>query len=224
MKLNNLTKCLLLAMVAASPLANAESQYPAANFEPVIVTQDSALIAKHAESKPSSAASSNNTHSNSSTASNSPVKDSEPKVVAGKTEESSNLPMILAAAGLGAAVFWLMRKPATATNTQAQSFESAASGTTGVAKYVQELPGSGSAATTGVARYISALPPVAAPKAETGVAKYIKAIPAAAEKVTVSAVSGPTGVEKYINALPQPPKPAVDTGVAKYLKSQGLAV
>jgi hypothetical protein len=210
-------------MVAASPLANAESQYPAANFEPVIVTQDSALIAKHAESKPGSAVSSTNASSNASTTSKSAVTNSEPEVVAAKTEESSNLPMILVAAGLGAAVFWFMRKPAVATNTQAQSFESTASGTTGVARYVQELPGSGSAATTGVARYISALPPVTPPKPETGVAKYIKAIPAAEKPVAVSAPSGPTGVEKYISALPQPPKPAVDTGVAKYLKSQGLA-
>ena len=48
--MNHLTKSLLIAMLAASPLANAqESQYPAADFKPEIISQDAGLIAKHAE-------------------------------------------------------------------------------------------------------------------------------------------------------------------------------
>ena len=49
MKLRNLTKSVLVALMVASPLVGAESQYPAADFQPEIIKQDAELIKQHAE-------------------------------------------------------------------------------------------------------------------------------------------------------------------------------
>jgi len=93
MKVRNLTKSVLVALMISSPMVGAETQYPAADFQPEIIKQDQELIAK-TSSTPSSAASSSS--SSSSSSSNNSSK-SEPKytssapAVAAPAEDSSNL-------------------------------------------------------------------------------------------------------------------------------------
>lgn len=242
MKLRNLTKSVLVALVIVSPLASAETQYPAADFKPEIIKQDADLIAKHAEANKSTTSSapaesarpSAATSSKTETVSNAaePSAKSEPVAAATKSEESSNLPLILVGAIGAAAAFWFMRKPKSsgalegaAVASAAQPVASAAPGATGVARYISGNLGDASvpANETGVARYIRSMPPPAPAVPETGVAKYLKTVVVAEASTATPAAKGPTGVAKYISTLPEPKKDPGETGVAKYLKSQGLA-
>jgi len=203
----NLTKSVLIALMAASPLVGAETQYPAADFQPEIIKQDAELIAKHAEAAKAAAASAvsqSKTSPAPSVAASTPAVKSEPVAAAPKVEESSNLTLILAVGAAALAGLWLFRKPKTSVPVGASAAPaivtapSAGNGETGVARYIKSLPESNGAKETGVARYIKSLPPESPTKALTG-------------------------VEKYINALPEPKQAPMETGVAKYLKSQGLA-
>ena len=242
MKLRNLTKSVLVALVIVSPLASAETQYPAADFKPEIIKQDADLIAKHAEANKSttssapaesarpSAATSSKTETVSTAAE--PSAKSEPVAAATKSEESSNLPLILVGAIGAAAAFWFMRKPKSSGASEgaavapaAQPAASAAPGATGVARYISGNLGDASvpANETGVARYIRSMPPPTPAAPETGVAKYLKTVVVAETANSTPAAKGPTGVAKYISTLPEPKKDPGETGVAKYLKSQGLA-
>ena len=207
-KVQNLTKSVLIALLAASPLVGAETQYPAADFQPEIIKQDAELIAKHAEAAKSAAVStpSQSQAAPATPASSAPAAKAEPAAVAAapKAEESSSLPVILALLAAAGAGFWFLRKP-----------KSCAPVGTRVAPATVAAPPAGNGE-TGVARYLKSLPDSNGAK-ETGVARYIKALPAEAPSKSV------TGVAKYINTLPEAAKAPAETGVAKYLKNQGLA-
>lgn len=240
MKTNNLIKASIAAALMTGLQAHAESQYPAADFQPVIISQDSALISKHAEATKSSSSQEPSKPSMSSSSSSSASSYSSSKTVSAPVtapKEESNLPLILAGVGVAAAAFWFMKKggnksaatPVASAPIAAQA--PAASGATGVARYVEQIsssaPTAASASKTGVQRYVETLPAAAPAKAITGVEKYIKSLPAsaakAAEAAPAAAQKAATGVERYIGSLPQAAKPASDTGVAKYLKANGLA-
>ena len=211
MKVQNLTKSVLIALLAASPLVGAETQYPAADFQPEIIKQDAELIAKHAEAAKAAASTPSQSQaapatpvSSTPAAKAEPVADSAPVAAAPKSEESSSLPVILALVAAAGAGFWFLRKP-----------KAGAPVGTRVAPATVAAPPAGNGE-TGVARYLKSLPESNGAK-ETGVARYIKALPAEAPSKSA------TGVAKYINALPEAAKAPAETGVAKYLKSQGLA-
>lgn len=228
MKVRNLTKSVLIALLVASPLAGAETQYPAADFQPEIIKQDAELISKHAE------ASKKETASESKPAA-AAVSKSEPKkeapVVAvassKKVEEDSNLPLILAGVAVAGAAFWFMRKGKNAPSeamvqSQPVSAPAPTAGTTGVERYVSSQIAAIDSNATGVARYVAAMAESAPTKPQTGVARYVLSL-AATESTSTASAKQPTGVEKYVASLPETPKAAGETGVAKYLKSQGLA-
>ncbi len=227
MKVQNLTKTVLVALMIASPLASAESQYPAADFQPEIIKQDADLIAKHANASAASTSTSSSSNSSSSESKSTPV------VSAPKQEESLNLTYILLGAAVAAGAFLLTRnKGATAAPDATGGFAPApapSNGTSGVQNYVNNLAGAPAQQQTGVQRYIGAMP-ATAPQAQTGVAKYLSSLPAteakpAAAAAAPQAAKGATGVEKYVSALAgaTPAAAAAETGVAKYLKGQGLA-
>lgn len=225
MKVRNLTKSVLIALLVASPLAGAETQYPAADFQPEIIKQDAELISKHAE------ASKKETASESKPAA-AAVSKSEPKkevAVASskKVEEDSNLPLILAGVAVAGAAFWFMRKGKNAPSeamvqSQPVSAPAPTAGTTGVERYVSSQIAGIDSNATGVARYVAAMAESAPTKPQTGVARYVLSL-AATESTSTASAKQPTGVEKYVASLPETPKAAGETGVAKYLKSQGLA-
>jgi len=213
-KVQDLTKSVLIALLVASPLVGAETQYPAADFQPEIIKQDAELIAKHAEAAKAAAAStpSQSQSAPATVAASTPAAIAAPEVAATavaaapKAEESSNLTVILALGAAAVAGFWFFRKP-----------KSCAPAGTGVASSKVTAPPAGNGE-TGVARYLKSLPETNGAK-ETGVARYLKTLPTEAPTPSKSV----TGVEKYISALPEPAKAPRETGVAKYLKSQGIA-
>ncbi|MGI9211106.1 MAG: hypothetical protein ACR2HF_01425 [Methylococcaceae bacterium] len=181
MKKSTLTKGLCVAILLASPLAGAESKYPAANFQPGVVYQDHDLIAKHA-ARPAQIVppTSSSTVTGEVKAS---LSDSAGTVV--KDDGfSSNAPILLAVLGLIGFAFWFSKRSAKAAKAEpiyAAAPVAAAGGETGVARYLKTIGESASAvgtvvAETGVAKYIKSLPAVVAKAsaAETGVARYLK--------------------------------------------------
>ena len=172
MKTNNLIKASIAAALMTGLQAHAESQYPAADFQPVIISQDSALISKHAEATKSSSSQEPSKPSMSSSSSSSASSYSSSKTVSAPVtapKEESNLPLILAGVGVAAAAFWFMKKggnksaatPVASAPIAAQAPEAA--------------PAAAQKAATGVERYIGSLPQAAKPASDTGVAKYLKA-------------------------------------------------
>ena len=228
MKVHNLTKSVLVALLVASPLVGAETQYPAADFQPEIIKQDAELISKHAEAGKTQVASDSKPASVTASKSE-PKTQATPAPVASakKTEEDSNLPMILGATVAAAATFWFLRKgknaPTDSSHTAyVASAPAAKTGSTGVERYVSNQAASIDSNATGVARYVASMAESAPAKPQTGVAKYVLSL-TATESNSVTNTKQPTGVEKYVANLPEASKPAGETGVAKYLKSQGLA-
>ena len=208
MEKSELVRGLFAALLLVSPMAGAESQYPAADFEPVIVVQDADLIAKHSQAakererqlaKPASIA-------NPSAAPNKPEASAEPAKPAGKAHESllaGNYPIVAIVLALAGFVFWSTRRSGTEVLPQHSGNHSPAAP-------------QGPAGETGVARYLNNLSPQAS-KAETGVAKYLKNLPEPVKPVKTAAPE--TGVTRYLKSLPESSKPTGETGVAKYLKN-----
>lgn len=169
MKNCNLTKFLLAALLVASPLAGAESQYPAAGFQPTVLFQDADYIAKHGKSITTEAAA---------------PAGAEGAPAGAKSENPlrENLHILVVVLALVGWAFFSAKKAgskAQAIQSRATAFvatgETAAE--TGVARYMKNLDISagGAAAETGVARYVKNLEQSGtATRAETGVARYVR--------------------------------------------------
>lgn len=200
---NNLTKGLCAALLLASPLVGADSRYPAADFQPTIITQDAALIAKHAQAAnqranekatPSQSASTETSSADASI-------DNTDKPSSNKEEASmENYPIALVVLALAGFVFWNSKRSGAKSNSAQEEaprlFSGTVGGETGVAKYLKNV--------TESAKTVAVV---------TGVAKYLEEVEAAAKK------AAGTGVSRYVKAVEaeQKAKPA-ETGVAKYLK------
>lgn len=187
MKKRNLTKAILTALLLASPLAMAESEYPAADFEPVVITQDADLIAKHAEAAKERAKTVQTMQAKQDSSSSTAVSADQPSsgAAAAKAENplAENYPIGLIVLGLAGFIFWSSRQsgsnvqPVQPVQHAPAPVSSGAAGETGVAKYMKTLsePAKAAAGETGVAKYLKNLPSAAKPAAAvTGVAKYLK--------------------------------------------------
>ena len=230
MKKNNLTKGAFALLLLASTAAVADQQYPAADFQPEVLYQDSDYIAKNSPSSATSKASASTPKATSSaTTSNDvdskyPAANFQPEVVyhdpnykpsesakakvskgdvgsnseAGQsvsatasTEEKSSLSSYLfGLVAFAVAGFYFFKKRSTTTvqkKAPAAPAKASYALTTGVAKYLNKVSG------TGVSRYLEKNVKSAA--TATGVAKYM-AKQAASPKTT--AAKAATGVEKYM--------------------------
>ncbi|HYE34929.1 hypothetical protein [Methylocaldum sp.] len=187
MKKHDLTKAIFTALLLASPLAGAESQYPAADFEPVVISQDADLIAKHSEAAKERALTIEaRPDADSSTSSASSVEQSSSGAPAAKAENPlvENYPIGLIVLALAGFIFWSSKQSGSKVQTVQHNSIVVSEGPTaetGVAKYMKNLPASAKAAAaaaeTGVAKYLKNLPaPTKVAAAETGVAKYLKNI------------------------------------------------
>lgn len=190
---NTTTGLLAAALLLSSPLASAESKYPAADFEPQVITRDADLISKHDQAakereaaeqakqakRSQAVASSAVSKSSEAEADSTPASSAEPAVTTEGGSSMDNFPVALIVFALAGLVFWSTKRPK-GQEVRYSAAPVAPAGTvggeTGVAKYLKELEASArKAAGTGVARYLKNLEANAAPKTpETGVAKYIK--------------------------------------------------
>lgn len=215
MKINNLTNGLVAALILASPIVGADTQYPAADFQPKVIYQD----IEGGQSK--SAAAPTKQAQPAEVDSKFPAADFAPKVlykdaeykpskitdtssasvptatadVAVKVEEESMLSYLLGLAVFAVAgyVFLTRREKPKAKASDTPVHSSHVSGLSGVARYLRKHNMS---AVTGVARYLETQ--IAAAKgaeAVSGVEKYLeKQAKSAKEK----AAQAGTGVEKYM--------------------------
>ena len=216
MKINNLTNGLVAALILASPMVGADTQYPAADFQPKVIYQD----IESSQSKSAPAASTKQAKS-AEVDSKFPAADFEPKVLykdaeykaskitdtssasaqaatvdaAVKVEEESMLSYLLGLAVFAVAgyIFLTQRQKPKANASDTSINSSHVSGLSGVARYLRKHNMS---AVTGVARYLESQV-AAAKRAEpvSGVEKYLeKQAKSAKEK----AAQAGTGVEKYM--------------------------
>lgn len=232
MKHTNLTKCLLAILVLASSVANAEDQYPAANFEPKVVYQDES-VAKGAESTATSKPSSSTTSSSSD--SQYPASDFQPKVVYSDSDykhttaaaSSSSSATSSSSQGSSSSESSVSAAPAPAQSDSSMGylyglvalavggfvfFKKGAGKSSSPAKSSTVNYASRSGAVTGVARYVMRI-------SGTGVSRYID------KNTKAAASSAPTsGVAKYLASRSSESKAESNqsaTGVEKYLRNKG---
>lgn len=215
MKINNLTNGIVAALLLASPIVGAETQYPAADFKPKVIYQD--IDSSSSKAAPASTKQVKSVDADSKF----PAADFEPKVLykdadykpgkaTGSTssaskeaassdvavtqsakEEESMLSFLLGLAVFAVAgyLFLAKREKPKAKATDTSVYSSHISGLSGVARYLRKHNMS---AATGVARYLES---IKGAEPVSGVEKYLeKQAKSAKEK----AAQGGTGVEKYI--------------------------
>lgn len=214
MKIKNLTNGLFAALLIASPMAGAATDYPAADFQPQIVYQDAEYIKKGGQSAGASQAKTSKADPKYPAANFQPeVIYQDTKYKPGKStsrtatsaaagsdatdssgadieEDSSSTAFLFGLVVIALAGFFFMKKQPQLVKAVRKTYSTsnAESGLTGVSRYLKKIDVS---AVTGVARYLQDREKVPV----TGVSKYmakrvVSAKQAAAEKAT--------GVEKYL--------------------------
>jgi len=215
-KIINITNGAFAALVLASSVAGAESQYPASDFKPKVIYQDTEY--KHQGASASAAAPSSAKPADSQY----PAADFQPKVVysdpgykhsaaapsapssgAGqaaaesaaaapeaKKEESNFIYLIGLAVLAFVGVIFFKKQAQPEGHAASGSARPAVGGATGVAKYLSRKAG------TGVSRYLEQqVKSVAASAPLTGVAKYMSSQKPASEGAAAKPASR---VEKYL--------------------------
>lgn len=193
MKIINITNGAFAALLLASSVAGADSQYPASDFQPKVVYQDpdykhqssstpaapAAASAKQADSQYPAAdfqpkvVYSDSEYKHSSAAPSAPASEASPAAEASAApaakKEDSNFVYLIGLAVLGFVGFVFFKKQAQPEGHAASAASRpAAGGATGVAKYLNRKAG------TGVSRYLEQqVKSVAASAPLTGVAKYM---------------------------------------------------
>jgi hypothetical protein len=176
----HLNKALWSALLLASPLAGAESQYPAADFQPAIIYQNAELIAKHGQAAKERALAEKAKPAavKPGPAASEPPAEAKADKAASQGSMTDNLPVIAIALALVGFAFWPGKRSgseASAAKPARGGFSGGVAGETGVARYLKSLPGNAKSVETKVAKYINSLPDPAK-AAQTGVAKYLKSL------------------------------------------------
>ncbi len=222
MKINNLTNGLVATLLLVSPIVGAEVEYPASDFKPKVIYQDTDYSA---QGKSASATVSSKQEKSTEVDSKYPASDFEPKVLykdadykpskstasssvseqsttadvalssTAKVEEESMLSYLLGLAVFAVAgyLFMAKRDQPKSKASESQVYSKHVSGLSGVARYLRKHNMS---AVTGVARYLESQ--VASAKevaAASGVEKYLER---QAKSAKEKAAQAGTGVEKYM--------------------------
>jgi hypothetical protein len=222
-KINNLTNGLVATLLLASPIVGAETEYPAADFKPKVIYQDTEY---NSQNKSTSATVSTKQAKSVEVDSKYPAADFEPKVLykdadykpsnftgtsptservmagdaaistAVKVEEESMMSYLLGLVVFAAAGYiFLGKRESKAKVSKSAVYSGHVSGLSGVARYLRKH---NMAAATGVARYLESR--VVSEKettAASGVEKYLEKQARSAKETATQAQAG-TGVEKYM--------------------------
>ncbi len=220
MKINNLTNGLVATLLLASPIVGAETEYPAADFKPKVIYQDSGYSSKSETAVAPAAKVSVETDAKY------PAADFEPKVLYKdadykpskftatsstserttavdtiavsapvKAEEESMMSYLLGLVVFAVAGYVLFgkRDSAKATVSSSETYSKHVSGLSGVARYLRR---NNMVAATGVARYLESQVATAKETVSTsGVEKYLERQAISAKE---KAAQAGTGVEKYM--------------------------
>jgi len=227
-KSNNLTNSLFAVLFLASPLVGADQKYPAADFQPEVVYQDTDYIAKNSQSteqnKPSAASSEGNAEDSKYPAANfqpqvvytdTDYKHSSPNAATTKSVEKEEVVV----SGGDEQVIAASKNEKSSPNYLIGLLGLAAIGVFFFRKQSQSVPKAsqlneplqyqGARKLTGVARYLNKT-------SGTGVSRYV-------EKQVKSAVAV-TGVAKYMAKQVSATKETAiqaATGVEKYMRNRG---
>lgn len=231
MKDNNLTIGLIATLLLASPLVGAEEQYPAANFEPVIVYQDTDYIGSQSASE---------SGAQDVDFSETPAANFEPVVIYQDKEYiakqgQGTAPKAPAAPKPAPAATPQAATPAPVTTTQAAPAASPSTSAAASEKSEGLLSGnmpivlvalavvgfvvwnSKKGAATAEAAPEPEAPYIGGSEGETGVAKYMRGL-----GMSSGGPGGKTGVAKYLETAEGAAKAsgAGLTGVGKYLQNR----
>ena len=216
MKINNLTNGLVATLLLVSPIAGAETEYPASDFKPKVIYQD----IDSSQSKSSSATVSTKQAKSVDADSKYPAADFEPKVVyndadykpskssetpmaaerstisdaAVKVEEESMMSYLLGLVAFAVAGYLFFTKrelKAKASGSQVHSGQ--VSRLSGVARYLRK---NNMGSVTGVAKYLESQ--VASIKGSTASSSVEKYLEKQAKSANEKSVQVRTGVEKYM--------------------------
>lgn len=203
MKKIHLTNGIVAALLLASPIAGAETKYPAADFQPKVIYQDAEYIGKGVAAKPAPKDKSASARS-SQADSKYPAANFEPEVVFQDAEQIKKVEQTAKAVA-----------SARGTATPASSGQTSAGSGEGGGVMENYWVGLVALALAGFAVLYSRRPKPEVSEAPaytidtsglTGVARYMR----------MKAMSGPTGVQKYIEKHGKK-----FTGVEKYLRRRG---
>lgn len=217
MKKYNYIKGLVAVLLLTSAATQANEKYPASDFQPTVVYQDDAYIAKSGQTASSASSSSATRATTQQVDPKYPAANFEPKVVyndpgykhssssvstatpsststsesAGekKSGDSSSSYMIGLILFAIAGYVFFKKRPESKPQSSSHVYSKDATGLTGVAKYLNRKSG------TGVARYLEKQVKAAQSSAATGVAKYMAKQGGSSEATKAAAK---TGVEKYL--------------------------
>jgi hypothetical protein len=231
-KKNNLTRGAFALLLLASTAAGADQQYPAADFQPEVLYQDSDYIAKSSSSTAAAKAHASSTTSSSSAAvshevdSKYPASNFQPEVL---YHDPNYKPSASVKASVSKVESQSVESPSASTTAAPKEESSFSTYLIGIvalafaglyffrnrsaAPVQKKAPAapvrSSYALNTGVARYLNKV-------SGTGVSRYL-------EKHVKSA-SAPTGVAKYVARQAASPKTTAAkaaTGVEKYMRDRG---
>jgi hypothetical protein len=225
-KINNLTNGLVAALLLASPIVGAETQYPAADFKPKVIYQD----IDSSQSKSATAPASTKQAKSAEVDSKFPAADFEPKVLykdadykpskstaatstasepskttdvevsaAATVEEEKEESMLTYLLGLGvfaAAGFSFLRKRDKPSVKAASAAKVYTSHVSGLSGVARYLRKHNMSAVTGVARYLESQ--VASAKEAAAVSGVEKYLEKQAKSAKEIAAQAGTGVEKYM--------------------------
>lgn len=230
MKKNNLTKGLFAALLLASPLVGADEKYPAADFQPEVVFQDSEYIAKNGQSSAahvSNNSSSANVSESSAADSKYPAANFQPQVVYSDPNYKHSDSSVAVKSVEQENIASESKTESSVSGKKEQSSPNSLFALIGLAAvgaflFRKQLAGAQKAAEissaaapartaglTGVARYLNK-------KSGTGVSRYL-------EKQVKSAAAA-TGVAKYVAKQASSAKATATqaaTGVEKYMRNRG---
>ncbi|MDD1636562.1 MAG: hypothetical protein LUQ56_00270 [Methylococcaceae bacterium] len=235
MKKNNLTRGAFALLLLASTVAGADQQYPAADFQPEVLYQDSDYIAKNSPSTTASKAPASTTNAASSAAAGN-GNDSKYPAANFQPEVLYHDPNYKPSTAVKATVSKEVKEAVGSTTAESQSVSSTAASkeessmlsyliglvvlalagfyffknrSTAPVQKKAPAPAKTSYALTGVAKYLNKV-------SGTGVSRYL-------EKHVKSA-SATTGVAKYMAKQAASPKTTAAkaaTGVEKYMRDRG---
>ncbi len=234
MKKNNLINGLFATLLIASPLAGADQKYPAADFQPQVVFQDSDYIAKNSSAKAAPAVSVAQESASDEVDSKYPAANFKPQVVysdpnykPGASSAASVAAPAAVSEASSASVAIENTSVAEAAKTESQSnylIGLIGLGLVGAFLFKSQFKCSGKKADsvapaapvakgglTGVARYLNKV-------SGTGVSRYLE------KQVKSTANSPSTGVAKYIAkqvSVAKSTAAGAATGVEKYMRNRG---
>jgi hypothetical protein len=215
-KINNLTNGLVATLLLVSPIAGAETEYPASDFKPKVIYQD--IDSSQSKSSSATASTKQAKSADADADSKYPAADFEPKVLykdtdykpskstetsstaeratasdaAVKVEEESMMSYLLGLVAFAVAGYlFFTKRESKASGSRAYSGQP--SGLSGVARYLRKH---NMGAVTGVARYLeSQVVSVKGSAATSSVEKYLEK---QAKSVKEQSAQAGTGVEKYM--------------------------